>query len=50
MASEETTSAPTAPPTPKAASTGAKPPGPLPVWSRTANGSSTSIGPLITST
>ena len=35
---------------PKAASATANAPGPPPVWSLTANGSSTSIGPMITST
>jgi hypothetical protein len=50
MRSDETTSEPIAPPTPNAPSTNAKPPAPLPVWSRTANGSSTSNTPIRTST
>ena len=41
---------PTTPPSPKAPSTIANSTAPPPVWSETANGSSTSIGPMMSST
>ena len=47
---DDTTSDPIAPPSPNAPSTSAKLLAPPPVWSRTANGRSTSIGPISTST
>jgi hypothetical protein len=47
---EATASDPTAPPTPKPASASAYAPAPPPVWSLTANGSSTSIGPMMRNT
>ena len=50
MRTDATVSDPTAPPTPNAASASANAPAPPPVWSFTANGSSTSIGPMMRNT
>ena len=48
--SDATVSEPTAPPSPNAPSASANAPAPPPVWSFTANGSSTSIGPMMRKT
>ena len=50
MRIDATAKDPMAPPMPKPASANANAPAPPPVWSFTANGSSTSIGPMMTNT